>query len=201
MANLIEKKKEDRRFRIQSASIELFSTIGFEATTIAKIAEKANLGVGTFYNYYKSKDEVLLSIISDKTGQFTENFNRAIENRTNDILYSVNLLIDVYYNSFSIYNKLIWRKFISNIFQKQHSTIKAIMEIDSLFINKLEELFHCLKDNNIINRAIYELTAAKTIYNIMVFQLLMYTLDADMTIENSRKALDDQLKIVISGLR
>lgn len=201
MGNLREKKKEDRKIRIQNAAIELFGSIGYKATTIARIAEDANLGVGTFYNYYKSKEQVLISIISDKAEEFTTAFDYAIQNYTTDILYSVNLLIDVYYNSFTIYNKLIWCEFISNVFGTQHNTIDMIKNIDSLFINKLIELLICLKKDGVIKKNIDEFNTANTLYSILVFQLLMYVLDENMTIDYSRKSLNDQIIIVTLGLK
>ncbi|ADU25756.1 TetR/AcrR family transcriptional regulator [Ethanoligenens harbinense] len=40
-------------------ALELFRTTGYELTTIQDICEKANVSVGAFYYYYKSKEDVL----------------------------------------------------------------------------------------------------------------------------------------------
>lgn len=40
-------------------ALELFRTAGYELTTIQDICEKANVSVGAFYYYYKSKEDVL----------------------------------------------------------------------------------------------------------------------------------------------
>ncbi|MFT9076515.1 TetR/AcrR family transcriptional regulator [Ethanoligenens sp.] len=40
-------------------ALELFRTAGYEATTIQDICEKADVSVGAFYYYYKSKEDIL----------------------------------------------------------------------------------------------------------------------------------------------
>lgn len=51
-------KKED----IFNIGMELFSTKGFKETNISEIAKMAGIGVGTFYNYYSSKENLFLEI-------------------------------------------------------------------------------------------------------------------------------------------
>jgi AcrR family transcriptional regulator len=41
---------------------EIFSTKGFKKTNIKEIAQLAGIGVGTFYNYYTSKEQLFLEI-------------------------------------------------------------------------------------------------------------------------------------------
>lgn len=57
--NRRERKKEETRGRILNAAFKLFVQNGFEATTVDQIAEEADIGKGTFYNYFPSKEGVL----------------------------------------------------------------------------------------------------------------------------------------------
>lgn len=50
----------DKREAILEASLELFSDRGFHGTSVALIAEKAKVGSGTIYRYFKDK-EVLVN--------------------------------------------------------------------------------------------------------------------------------------------
>ncbi|KWW12638.1 hypothetical protein AS888_09800 [Peribacillus simplex] len=43
-------------------SVELFSEKGYHATSVQEIAEKCGIAKGSFYNYFKSKEELLVSI-------------------------------------------------------------------------------------------------------------------------------------------
>jgi AcrR family transcriptional regulator len=51
--------KPDAQGRLMSAAIELFDEQGYEATTIAEIAERAGLTKRTFFRYFSDKREVL----------------------------------------------------------------------------------------------------------------------------------------------
>jgi len=49
----------DARGRLQAAAMELFRDRGFEATTVADIAERAGLTERTFFRHFADKREVL----------------------------------------------------------------------------------------------------------------------------------------------
>jgi AcrR family transcriptional regulator len=53
--------KPDAEGRLMSAAIELFDEQGYEATTVAEIAERAGLTKRTFFRYFSDKREVLFS--------------------------------------------------------------------------------------------------------------------------------------------
>jgi AcrR family transcriptional regulator len=52
----------DKREDILEAALELFAERGFHGTSVALIAEKAQVGAGTIYRYFKSK-EVLVNFL------------------------------------------------------------------------------------------------------------------------------------------
>lgn len=54
-----ERKKDETRRRIFKAAIKLFRDKGFEETTVDDITEKADVGKGTFFNYFPRKEAVL----------------------------------------------------------------------------------------------------------------------------------------------
>ncbi len=49
----------DARGRLEQAALELYGEHGFEATTVAEIAERAGLTERTFFRYFADKREVL----------------------------------------------------------------------------------------------------------------------------------------------
>lgn len=53
---------EDKKTGIFNAAMELFRSKGFKDTNVSDIAELAEIGVGTFYNYYPSKEKLFLEV-------------------------------------------------------------------------------------------------------------------------------------------
>lgn len=53
-----ERKRTETRERIFRAALRLFAERGFTATTIEDITEAADVGKGTFFNYFPSKEHV-----------------------------------------------------------------------------------------------------------------------------------------------
>ncbi|HSB65128.1 MAG TPA: TetR/AcrR family transcriptional regulator [Anaerolineales bacterium] len=62
---LTENELTRRRYEISRAAIQLFLQKGFTETSMREIAAAAKTGKSTLYDYFKTKDEVLLSVIED----------------------------------------------------------------------------------------------------------------------------------------
>ena len=76
---LRKQKKFRARQKILNAAARQFEVQGFANTSIAGIMQEAQLGVGTFYNYFASKEEVLLTLAKDLREQVAENIFAAGE--------------------------------------------------------------------------------------------------------------------------
>ena len=59
MSGAREQKKRRTKKAILDAAVELFGKNGFEKTSIAQLAEKAGVGKGTVYGYFKTKQDIL----------------------------------------------------------------------------------------------------------------------------------------------
>ena len=58
-----ERKKLLSRKAILDAAVREFSRKGFKETSVADIMNAADLGIGTFYNYFESKEEILMCLL------------------------------------------------------------------------------------------------------------------------------------------
>src|SRR5437868_15429629 len=56
-----QRRSADIRERLFRAALQLFAQKGFAETTVADITEAADVGKGTFFNYFPSKDHILLA--------------------------------------------------------------------------------------------------------------------------------------------
>jgi AcrR family transcriptional regulator len=60
-----ERRRAETRSRLLEAARELFARQGVEATAIAEITEEADVGFGSFYNHFSSKDEIVETVLTE----------------------------------------------------------------------------------------------------------------------------------------
>ena len=53
---------QDKKAEIYKSAKELFSSKGFKDTNVSDITKQAGMAVGTFYNYYSSKEKTSISM-------------------------------------------------------------------------------------------------------------------------------------------
>jgi len=70
---LRERKKRETRRRIFSEALQLFIEKGFDATTVEEIAERADVGKGTVFNYFPKKTAFLVAAYSEWVVVIREN--------------------------------------------------------------------------------------------------------------------------------
>ena len=75
---LRERKKERTRQAILASAHELFLSKSYDEAIIEEIAERADLAVGTLYNYFPSKGELLLALIDDSDERYLKGAQKLI---------------------------------------------------------------------------------------------------------------------------
>ena len=77
--NRKKRKALETKQAIVEAGIKLFYDKGFTKTKISDITEKANVAHGTFYVYFKSKEDFFISILTMSRKELLENADEAIK--------------------------------------------------------------------------------------------------------------------------
>ncbi|MEW6555374.1 MAG: TetR/AcrR family transcriptional regulator [Actinomycetota bacterium] len=72
-----ERERQQRRNDIVEAAEALFSEKGFKGTTMQEISERVELSKGTIYLYFKSKEELYLSVCVKGVAGFGEDLEAA----------------------------------------------------------------------------------------------------------------------------
>src|SRR5437899_5671273 len=65
-----QRRREETSQRILSEAVRLFEKQGYTSTTVEQITEAADVGKGTFFNYFPSKEHVLLSLFAMLRAEF-----------------------------------------------------------------------------------------------------------------------------------
>ena len=92
MPKLSREVIEEKKGRIEEAAKKLFIKQGFHATSMRDIAAGTGTSLGNLYNYYRTKEEILESIIS-KYQKVIDARLRAIFDRVEEPFASESLLM------------------------------------------------------------------------------------------------------------
>lgn len=110
MTGLREQHKADRSRRILQAASELFRDQGYDAVRIEDIALRAEVSAGTCYNYFSTKGDILLAIVSMEVEEVVEAGGSVIAAPPLAVADALDGLIRLYYDhSLHYLSKAMWR--------------------------------------------------------------------------------------------
>jgi len=84
---------EDKRERIRTAAARVFADKGYHGATISRIAREADVGKGTVYLYFASKEDILLDILEHYFDRVLEAIER-VERLDVDLADGVRAVLD-----------------------------------------------------------------------------------------------------------
>jgi TetR/AcrR family transcriptional regulator len=133
-----EREKRRRREEIAEAAEALFSEKGFRGTTMQEISERVELSKGTIYLYFKSKEELYLSVCVKGIAEFGEDLEAAANGAggLEDIIKAVY----VAYIKHSLEKPAIFRVLRDSFLEqvRQNLSRSTIEEISAIIRNWLE---------------------------------------------------------------
>lgn len=90
----ISKDPVERRLEIMKAAERLFNEKGFENTAVSDIVQSIGVAQGTFYYYFKSKDDVFSAIAEDFFNDYLENFTMVVNDEKLNTIEKLEIVFD-----------------------------------------------------------------------------------------------------------
>ena len=81
----LTKRGEATRRKLLEAAEEVFADLGYHEASIVKITERAGIGLGTFYLYFDSKQQVFEELVVDLNRRVRHSMAEAMAGSTNRI--------------------------------------------------------------------------------------------------------------------
>ena len=72
------RRKQERRRHLLDTAVDLFGRQGYHATTVPMIVEAARSSTGSFYFYFRNKEDVFAAALEDLGERLSEALNEAI---------------------------------------------------------------------------------------------------------------------------
>ena len=110
MTGLRARQKALRHERILAAALRLFREAGYDAVRTDDIAAAAEVSVGTLYNYFENKGDLLLALVTVEVEEVLEQGASVVAAPPPDITAALDRLIGGYYDHSTVYlTKELWR--------------------------------------------------------------------------------------------
>jgi len=125
-----EKKMSEKQKKVVVAAIEMFAEKGYAATSTSEIAKRAGVAEGTIFRHYKTKKDLLLSIVMPTIVNYLAPF------------YAKNFVNEVFNDKHATFETFL-RTLIQNRYEfaKQNFPSLRIFMQEILYQQELREVF------------------------------------------------------------
>jgi len=193
--NGFEKRTQQKKRKILNTAFELFAEHGVQKVSIQEIAKKAQVSQVTIYNYFGSKEQMLVEAIKDYYMTRLERFQKLVDNPDYNFKEKIETIIALKSEDILSLNVDFIQAFVSDIPELQ-SFLQEMMEKHSMPI--LIQLMDEGKQQGYIHQNIS--------VDIMMFYLNMYyeaiqkRKDLLQTEESMQKFTDEILHLFFYGI-
>ncbi len=126
LTGLRARQKALRHERILDAALQLFREAGYDAVRTEDIAAAADVSVGTLYNYFENKGDLLLALVTLEVEEVLEQGGAVVTSPPADIAEALNWLIGGYYDHSNVYlTKELWRTAMALTIQAAETPFSA----------------------------------------------------------------------------
>jgi AcrR family transcriptional regulator len=185
----------DKKTKILIAATKIFSSAGYENASVDDIVEKAGVAKGTFYYYFKSKEDVFISLIRTGIEQLSE-FMRQESAKHDKPEMKVTSIIESQYKFFAK-NKDICKILLSEIWQFESKWKQKYIPRRDQYIDAMKSAIEYGQSKNIFDSSIDSLIASTAIFGMVATSALDVAVSGEKSFQ---KAEEMVTKIALSGL-
>lgn len=202
MSGLRERQRADRHRRILEAAAALFRQSGYEGAKIEAIAAAAEVSVGTIYNYYRNKGDILVAIVSMEVHEVLNAGRGVVQMPPGNVADAIDTLIGIYIDHSLIYlSKEMWRQAMATSTQQPDSPFgKTYAALDSGLTDQTCELVERLKGLKLVRPDTDARAAGEIIFNNMNMMFMEFVRREAMPLAKLRAAIRRQNKILVSAI-
>lgn len=196
MAGLREKQKTDRRNRILQSAVTLFQANGYRAVRIEDLAELAEVSVGTVYNYYRNKGDILIAIVAMEVEEVLASGTAVVDDPPPGIEAPVIALIYTYYDHSLIYlSKEMWRSAMAlSIEAPGTPNGQRYTELDCLLAAQVSALIAVLQHRGDVASDLDAQAVGHLIFNTLNQVFIEFIKNDPLTLQDLRQRVCKQMK-------
>lgn len=196
MAGLREKQKADRERRILQAAVTKFRADGYRAVRIEDLAELAEVSVGTIYNYYRNKGDILIATVAMEVEEVLASGAAVVSAPPPGVDHAVLALIFEYYDhSLNYLSKEMWRNAMALSIEAPNTPNgKRYTDLDRRLSQQVTDLIAALQHRGEISADLNANAVGQLIFNVLNQVFIEFIKDDDMTLPALRGRIVAQTK-------
>lgn len=196
MAGLREKQKADRQARILQAAVTRFRAEGYRAVRIEDLAEMAEVSVGTVYNYYRTKGDILIATVAMEVEEVLASGAAVVTDPPQGVEAPVLALIFTYYDhSLNYLSKEMWRSAMAlSIEAPGTPNGQRYTDLDLRLSVQVGDLILALQRRGDVGPDLDAEATGQLIFNTLNQLFIAFIKDDDMTLQDLRDLVAQQMK-------
>jgi len=200
VVGLREKQKKQRGQHILDAAKSLITERGY-GITVEDIADRAEVGVATVYNYFNSRSGLVLALFTREMELLLEEGRAIVDHPSHDAVEAVTVLLRRYAEGMaSRWDKKLLRELMASLFREQMPSMKEAMRLDLLLGAQLNEIIVKLKERGDIAAEVDPIDATTLLYSAFIADFITYLIDDDMTLDLLEQSLQRRIRLLFCGL-
>lgn len=160
----------DKNNKLLTAATRIFARKGYQNTSIDEIVAEASVAKGTFYNYFRSKEDIFLAIIADGTDRLSQKMIDE-SNKYSDPTEKVKAIISSQYKFFR-QNLDICRVMLSEIWRLESRWKQKYADKRDQFIQAMEQAITVGQKLDVFDKKIDIKTASIAIFGTIAISAL-----------------------------
>ncbi len=201
MTSRREQKKQETFDSIVSVAARSFQDIGYRASTIAVIAVGAGVSAGTVYNYFGTKNAILMAVVTRDTEHALAGAGEAIDLSSGDPVEMLMPVIMVYVDAMTGLGREVLKELFRAGFDPAESALMAdLVSLDERSIAQIAEAFALLQVQGMAPDTVDAGSASMLIYSIIAVATLMFVSMPEMTVQGVETMIRSQLRLAFEGI-
>jgi AcrR family transcriptional regulator len=198
MAGLRERQKADRERRILKAAVTRFRAEGYRSVRIEDLAEMAEVSVGTVYNYYQTKGDILIATVAMEVEEVLEAGEAVVANPPRGVDAALLALIFGYYDhSLEYLSKEMWRTAMAlSIEAPGTPNGQHYSDLDRRLSAQVTDLIAALQARGEVRADLDARALGELLFNNLNQMFIEFVKDDDMTLESLKARVADQTRPV-----
>ncbi len=193
-------QKLARHRNIVRAAKRLFGVKGYEATAMEDVARAARLAVGTIYNYFPSKTDLVLAIVRRETEELYARGERIADDPPADPIAALAQMCGVMVEGFLRDDRALMREVFAAAVNSPQTIGAKVFESDLRLVSVLVRLIEKLKAGRLLDANLDAIRAAGVLYGICMTWITAYLMTETLTAEMVQDEVRRGIEIATRGM-